>query len=145
VRRSRAARHRGRDPWNAYETAVNPGSTLQPASPRVVFALSWEPTEGFDGNLTTPSGITLAWPSPSVVETRDGGRHWTRSLSAHGGFWGVDVLDPNRAWAVGVTGLYRTVDGGIRWQPAAEPHRALVRVAFTSPTNGFGLRRMGLA
>lgn len=120
-----------------------PGSGVQLASARVGFSVLGEPTNGLDGNLATPGGLILSWPGPSVLVTRDGARSWTRSLSAPGGFWGLDVLDRGRAWGVGVTGLYRTVDGGRRWQRAREPSKPLVRVAFTDATRGFGLTVTG--
>jgi hypothetical protein len=100
------------NPWDAYETSVDPGGAVQLASRLVGFSLSWEPTSGLDQNLSAPAGLVLAWPSPSVLVTRDGARRWTRSLSVRGGFWGIDVLDVDDVWAVAVTGLYRTVDGG---------------------------------
>lgn len=113
------------------------------ASARVGFSLLGEPTNGLDSNLSAPDGLTLAWPSPSVLVTRDGARRWRRSLAARGGFWGLDVLDANHAWAVGVTGLYRTVDRGRHWERAGEPTKALVRVAFAGPRSGFGLTLTG--
>jgi hypothetical protein len=131
------------NPWAAYQTSVDPGGRLQLVSASTGLALQWEPTNGLDGNLSTPEGLILAWPSPSVLVTHDGARHWTRTLSAPGGFWGVDALDRLHAWAVGVTGLYRTVDGGARWQRAGEPDEALVRVAFVSPLDGVGLTLSG--
>jgi len=131
------------DPWNAYETAVMPASGVQVASARTGFALSGEPTNGFDGNLSAPGGFIVAWPSPAVLVTHDGARRWTRSLSVSGGFWGIDALDASHAWAIGVTGLYRTIDGGVRWQRAEEPRKTLVRVAFASARTGYGLTLTG--
>jgi photosystem II stability/assembly factor-like uncharacterized protein len=120
-----------------------PGSGVQLASARRGFSLLGEPTNGFDGNLSAPDGLILAWPSPSVLVTGDGARRWTRSLSVRGGFWGLDVLDPSHAWAVGVAGLYGTVDGGKHWERAGELPKALVRVAFGGPRRGFGLTLTG--
>ena len=133
----------GGDPWNRYETDVMPSSGVQLASARVGFALSGEPTNGLDGNLAAGPGLILAWPSPSVMVTRDGARHWTRSLAIRGGFWGLEALDRRNVWAVGVTALYRSTDGGTNWQRAGEPAKPLVRVAFTSSTTGFGLTLAG--
>jgi len=116
-----------------------PAGGVQIASARVGFALSGQPTNGLDLNLSAPGGLILAWPSPSVVVTRDGARHWTRALAVPAGFWGVDAVGTNDVWAVGVTALYRSVDGGRTWQRAGEPRKPLVRVAFTSPSTGFGL------
>jgi hypothetical protein len=116
-----------------------PAGGVQIASPRVGFALSGEPTNGLDQNLSAPGAPILAWPSPSVVVTRDGARHWIRSLAVPAGFWGVDAVNAKDVWAVGVTALYRSIDGGMTWQHAREPRKPLVRVAFTSPSTGFGL------
>jgi hypothetical protein len=100
------------DPWRAYQTQVIPGGGVQLTSARVGFALSGQPIYGLDQNLSSPGAPMLAWPSPSVMVTSDGGRQWTRSLAAPGGFWGVDAIGANDVWAVGVTALYRSVDGG---------------------------------
>jgi photosystem II stability/assembly factor-like uncharacterized protein len=61
--------------------------------------------------------------------------------------WGIDFVDARHGWAVGVTALYRTIDGGRRWRRAAEAgaggRGALVRVAFTGASTGFGLTTQG--
>lgn len=131
------------DPWNAYETSVMPGEEILRSSARVGLSLSGEPTNGFDGNLSAPGGVILSWPSPAILVTHDGSRHWSGSLSAPGGFWGLDVLGAKRAWAVGVTGLYRTVNEGLAWQKLREPSEPLVRVAFADPRTGFGVTVKG--
>jgi photosystem II stability/assembly factor-like uncharacterized protein len=140
---TRAPETSGADPRNVYETDVLPNAGVQLVSARVGFALSGQPTSGFDGGLASPRGLIIAWPSPSVIATYDGAHHWTRSLAIPGGFWGVDALDPNDVWAVGVKALYRSVDGGKTWQRAGEPPRPLVRVAFNTATDGFGLTATG--
>jgi hypothetical protein len=127
------------DAWLAYVPSVLPGNGVQPASDRLAFALSWTPSPGIDRNLASPDGISLRWPSEAVLVSRDGGDSWQRSLSAKPGFWGLDVLSTRRAWAVGVTSLHRTADGGRSWISAGEPRRPLVRVAFTSAEDGYGL------
>lgn len=127
------------DPWLAYVPSVLPGNGVQPASDRLGFALSWTPSPGIDRNLAAADGIDLQWPSEAVLVSRDGGVSWQRSLSANSGFWGLDVLSARTAWAVGVTSLHRTVDGGQSWISAGEPHRPLVRVAFTNAEDGYGL------
>jgi hypothetical protein len=129
--------------WARYETDVNPGSRLIVAAPGEGFALSHEPTNGFDESLATPAGMTLAWPSPALTVSRDGGRSWSTALRAPGGFWGVTSLGAKLVWAVGVTSLYRSDDGGGRWQRDGEPSRPLVRVAFSTPDLGFGLTSAG--
>jgi hypothetical protein len=135
-----AAAAGGRAPWLAYITDVNPGGGMQFLSSRLGFTLAGQPTNLLDDHLAAGlRGANNAWPSPVVLATRAGGRRWTSSLAAPSGFWGLDFADPDHGWAVGVTGLYRTVDGGARWVRAAEPRRALVRVAFSGAATGFGL------
>jgi photosystem II stability/assembly factor-like uncharacterized protein len=133
----------GADRWLAYRTAANPGGGIQFVSPQVGFALSGEPQNIIDGQLSAGPGPILAWPSPTLLVTRDGGRSFTPSLTAAGGFWGLDFSDAQHGWAVGVTALYRTVDGGIRWMRAHEPRTPLLRVAFADSTSGFGLTLNG--
>jgi len=137
--RSAPRSERRGDPWARYQTAVLPGSGPQFAFRRVGYALSAAPSNGFDGNLSSPDGLDLYWPSPTVLVTHDGGRRWQRSLTVRGGFWDVDAVDRDYAWAVGVTGLFRTQDGGLRWQRVTEPRQPLVRVAFIGSRRGFGL------
>jgi hypothetical protein len=137
-----------RDPGLAYLTGVNPGSGLQFVSSRAGFRLAGQVVNSLDAHLSAgPSGLLLAWPSPAMLATLDGGRRWRTSLSVTDGLWGIDFIDPARAWAVGVTALYRTVDGGGRWHRVAEPGagggHALVRVAFTGVNTGFGLTTKG--
>jgi hypothetical protein len=123
---------------------VNPGSGVQFVSPEVGFALSGEPDAEIDDNLSAgPDASSVAWPSPAVLASRDSGRSFTPSLSARDGFWGLDFADPEHGWAVGVTALYRTVDGGSRWLLAGEPSQPLVRVAFADARTGFGLTANG--
>ncbi|HWF35050.1 MAG TPA: YCF48-related protein [Solirubrobacteraceae bacterium] len=125
-----------------FGTAVDPGSGTQ-----FRFRLAGEAVPRLDDRLSAGGGPSLAWPSPAVLAGSDGGRRWRRSLSAPTGFWGLDFLDAERGWAVGVTALYRTRDGGRVWQRVAEPgggpRRALVRVAFTGARDGFGLTAAG--
>jgi hypothetical protein len=113
------------------------------ASARTGLALSWQPTPGLDDNLASPAGLDLAWPSPSILVTHDGARSWSRSLTIPGGFWGLDTLNAADAWAIGVARLYRTIDAGRTWQRLHEAREPLVRVAFRTPTRGFGLTVSG--
>jgi hypothetical protein len=129
--------------WSAYATSVDPGSRVGLASARTGLALSWQPTPGLDDNLASPAGLDLAWPSPSILVTHDGARSWSRSLTIPGGFWGLDTLNAADAWAIGVARLYRTIDAGRTWQRLHEAREPLVRVAFRTPTRGFGLTVSG--
>lgn len=130
----------GVDRFRSFETGVNPGSGVQFVSREVGFALSGESDAEIDEHLSAGAGGTmLAWPSPAVLVSRDGGGSFTQSLSVPDGFWGLDFSGPKHGWAVGVNRLYRTVDGGTGWVLADEPSRPLVRVAFADSTSGFGL------
>lgn len=136
------------NPGLAYETGVNPGSALQFASAGEAFMLASEPVPWLDQNLSAgPGGTQFSWPSSAVLASTDGGRTWRRSLSLRSGFWGLDFVDAAHGWAVGVTGLYRTSDGGAQWVRAAEGgaggENAIVRVLFTGPRTGFALTTRG--
>jgi hypothetical protein len=133
-----------RDSWMPYRTSVMPGDEIGLGSVSAGLSLLGEPTNGLDGNLSAPGGVIVSWPSSGVLVTTDGARRWRTSLSERGGFWDLDVLDAERAWAVGVTSLYRTVTGGLSWQEVGEPSQALVRVAFANPSTGFGLTVKGV-
>jgi photosystem II stability/assembly factor-like uncharacterized protein len=137
----------GRDRWTAYQTSVDPGSGLQFVSPHVGFSLAAQPVNVLDGRLSAGRVAQLAWPSPAMLATADGGRGWRRALAVPAGLWGIDFVDARHGWAVGVTALYRTIDGGRRWRRAAEAgaggRGALVRVAFTGASTGFGLTTQG--
>jgi photosystem II stability/assembly factor-like uncharacterized protein len=137
----------GRAPWLEYQTQVSAGSDLQLVSSQVGFSLAGQPANRLDDQLAAGPGAMLAWPSPAVMGTANGGRSWRRLLSISAGFWGIDFVDTTHGWAVGVTALYRTVDRGKRWRRASEPGasggRALVRVAFSGVDHGFGLTTRG--
>jgi len=135
-------------PGRAYETGVNPGSALVFASGSEAFMLASAPVPWLDHALSAgPGGTQFSWPSSAVLASTDGGRTWRRSLSSRSGFWGLDFVDAAQGWAVGVTGLYRTSDGGARWVRAGEGGmggpNAIVRVLFTSPRIGFALTTRG--
>ena len=126
--------------WTGLASDVNPGSGVAFVSPLLGLVLSPTPIDGYDRGLSSGvGGLMDAWPSANVLVTRDGGRSFSPSLHVAGGFWGLDFTDPNHAWAVGVRGLYRTIDGGRGWHPAGEPSSPLVRVAFATNRKGFGL------
>jgi hypothetical protein len=136
------------NPELAYETGVNPGSALAFASGSEAFMLASQPVPWLDQRLSAgPSGKQFSWPSSAVLGSTDGGRTWRRSLSLRSGLWGLDFVDAEHGWAVGVTGLYRTNDGGAQWMRAGEGgaggENAIVRVLFTSPRTGFALTTRG--
>lgn len=134
--------------WRAYQTDVNPGSGMALLTARSAVALSGAPVNSLDRGLSAPAGLALAWPSPALIASRDGGRAWAPSLRPAGGLWGIYFAGPLDGWAVGVRALYRTADGGRRWRRAAEPgagaQQALVRVAFADRSRGYGLITRGL-
>ena len=139
------------DPWLDYLTGVNPGSALTFTSSEYGWRLG-----GLDGDphldlslAAGPGGATTyAWPGESILATSDGGRTWTRLLDGTAedtnGLWGFDLLSASIGWAVGVTSLHGTTDGGHTWRPLGEPAGThLVTVDFTSPTTGWGLTTDG--
>lgn len=133
------------DPWIAYLTDVNPGSSLAFVSATIgwrIGGLSRSP--GVDENLSAGPGAQVAYPGSSLERSRNGGATWRTVLTPKGGLWGVDFLSQQEGWAVGVTGLFGTTDGGATWRRLGEssPH-PLVRVAFASAIQGFGITTSG--
>lgn len=134
------------DPWLAYRSDVNPGPAIQFVSAKVGWRLNEPATSpGIDENLSSgPNGSTMASPGNSIALSQDGGSTWSTILREPTGIWGFDVLSPTMGWAVGVTSLEETTDGGATWQQLAEPTGShLVSVDFVSPTDGFGLTTVG--
>ena len=132
--------------WGVYATAVVP-------NPQVTFGSS------STGWIVTGVGVTSSvddhinagvsgqiWPGTGVARTLDGGRTWQVTLESDSGIWGVDAVNADDAWAVGVTTLYRSTNGGASWSVVGEPASGhLVNVAFTSGSNGVGLSTNGSA
>lgn len=134
------------DPWRAYWTSVNPGSGINFATARVGWRLDGQPYgPGIDDNLG--SGVVdngSAWPGTSITATDNGGRTWSTILRVSTGIWGLDVVSAQVGFAVGVTALFRTADGGRHWTTMGEPvHHSLVWVGFTSSRYGYGLTTTG--
>ena len=111
------------DPWRAYWTSVNPGSAIDFVTAHMGWRLDgqvWGPR--LDDNLG--SGVVdngSAWPGTSIAETTDGGRTWTTILRVSTGIWSMDLVSQEVGFAVGVTALFRTTDGGEHWQQVSEP------------------------
>ena len=85
-----------------------------------------------------------AWPGTSIEETTDGGTNWSTILHIASGIWGIDLVSRNVGFAVGVTSLRITSDGGKRWRQASEPAgRPLVWVEFNTSKLGYGLTTTG--
>ncbi len=82
---------------------VNPGRSevgLDPRNPRHVL-------------VGAPSAIGDAWPT--VYSTRDGGSTWTESHPGYIEAFAVDPGDPERVYAAGGSGVFRSDDGGSTW------------------------------
>jgi len=91
-----------------------------------------------------PHGTSLAWPGSSVSKSTDGGSTWTSVFTTPDGIWSIDFVSRTTGWVVGVTSAARTSDGGSTWKSVSEPASGkLVRVDFTSATDGFGLTTTG--
>lgn len=133
------------DPWRAYWTSVNPGSSIDFVSAR----LGWRVTgqvfgPGIDGHLAAPVDVQVDWPGTSISATSDGGRTWSTVLTVATGIWGLDFVNRRVGYAVAVTSLRRTSDAGSHWQEVDEPAgHALVWVDFQTASDGFGLTSLG--
>jgi len=134
------------DPWLAYLTAVDPGSSIEFTTDEVGWRLDGQgATPGVDDNLASGPGAQVAQPGSSVAATADGGRTWRTILRVPSGVWGVDLVSPRVGYAVGVTGLHLTDDGGATWTSLQEPTpHPLVWAQFTSVRQGYGLTTKGV-
>jgi photosystem II stability/assembly factor-like uncharacterized protein len=96
---------------------------------------------GVDNDLSAGPQNEI-WPGTEIQSTSNGGSSWSDQLSAPNGIWGIDALNASDVWAVGVSTLYRSLDGGASWvqmvsnEPASS---ALLNVDFVSPTLGVGI------
>ena len=76
----------------------------------------------------------------TIIHTSDGGDTWTAQAAglAHS-LNGIDMLDANQGWAVGVAGtILHTQDGGLHWNRQAVATTDEFRgVAFTDSQNGW--------
>jgi hypothetical protein len=129
--------------WVAYYTAAMP-------SPPLVFGSSstgWMVT-GMNYLPTVDSGLSSGtgdyWPGTGVSRTVDSGKTWSQVLAVSEGVWGLNAVGLEDVWAVGVTTLYRSTNGGMTWTQGGQPAGThLVAVAFTSAANGVGLTTHG--
>jgi hypothetical protein len=86
------------------------------------------------------------WPGNEVDVTSDAGKTWQSVLSVPTGVWGLDTLTSTDVWAVGVSTLYQTTNGGQTWvaiDPSETPSSALLNVNFITPTIGSGITTAG--
>src|SRR5580692_619773 len=86
------------------------------------------------------------WPGTGVEMTNNGGETWSNVLDVPTGIWGLDVLNANYIWAVGVNSLYESTNGGIKWTAVQENESAdsaLLDVNFVSSVEGFGINTSG--
>ncbi len=130
--------------WRGYVTSVLPNTQIAFSTPSVGWVVTGiGVAPALDNDLV--AGVTgQIWPGRGLARTTDGGTSWQTTLQAAHGIWGVDPVSANDAWAVGVTTLYRTVDGGSTWTSGGEPTGThLVAVAFNSPADGLGLTSDG--
>jgi photosystem II stability/assembly factor-like uncharacterized protein len=133
------------NPWRSSGTSVNPGSSIDFVSAEVGWRVTGQVFgPHIDGDLAAFVGGEVDWPGTSVSATSDGGRTWSTVLEVSTGIWGLDFVGPRVGYAVAVTSLRRTSDGGSHWQEVGEPPgHALVWVDFQSASDGFGLTGPG--
>lgn len=115
--------------WSRPPTSVPPAGSRCPAD-QGAFRLSFEPG----------SARVYASTECGVAVSDDGGETW---LHRNVGFWplptppviSVQALGDGRAIAAGISGAYRTVDGGRRWDPAGlAPPRWILSPRALSPS-----------
>jgi photosystem II stability/assembly factor-like uncharacterized protein len=127
----------------AYRTAVVP-------APILAFANAFDgwQVDGLgtakDNNLSSsPIDVGIP-PGTSIRATTDGGSRWTTVRNDLRGIWGVDLVAPGEGYAIGVTTLQFTADGGKHWQQRSEPAgHPLVWAQFSTSTTGYGLTTPG--
>jgi photosystem II stability/assembly factor-like uncharacterized protein len=84
-----------------------------------------------------------------ILVSRDAGRTWVNAeVPTRATLTGVDLIDPERGWAVGHDAvILRTRDGGLTWESvyaAPEQERPLLDVWFESAEHGFAVGAYGL-
>jgi photosystem II stability/assembly factor-like uncharacterized protein len=85
-------------------------------------------------------GTHLGWAvgAGGVYATRDG-VHWSIQFRSPEPLAGVDFIDGDTGWAVGLQRLYRTLDGGAHWSPTPATAAPLRNVHFASRSMGWGI------
>lgn len=131
-------------PWFQYVTQVIPDVSISFANVNDGWMVSGLGTnQHLDDDLTAGSSEQM-WPGPGVATTTDGGTSWTTTLTSASGIWGIDSLSASQLWAVGVTALYGSQNGGASWTTLGEPSgTVLVNVRFTSSADGVGITTHG--
>ena len=131
-------------PWHAFATKVWAGPAIQFTGRSTGFMIEGQgPAPRTDERLAA-GWPAESWPGTSVELTRDGGRHWAKSLTVPDGIWSIDFPSSAAGWAVGVTTLYKTSDQGRTWTALQEPTGThLVEVRFDRQGRGIGLDTAG--
>jgi hypothetical protein len=73
-----------------------------------------------------------------VVATGDG-VHFVVQYHSDEALVSLDAIDSLRVWAVGVSSLFGSTDGGRSWHRLGEPAAPLVMVHFADPLRGWGV------
>ena len=86
--------------------------------------------------------VVYAWSSTTLLASENGGASWKVSYRAQGTILDVSAVSPLVAYVATLSGLHVTRNGGASWVevPTRTP---LAQVAFTSPSQGWGLTRTG--
>lgn len=125
----------------SYIGDVNTGSSIQFVSSTLGWRLDGQDgAPHLDRSLADGPNASYVWPGSAISTTTDGGKTWTRQLSESSGIWGLDFVNGQVGWAVGVTELLQTVDGGMSWHSEPEPAaQHLASIHFVSAAVGFGI------
>ena len=130
------------DPWLAFVTGVNPGTGIDFVSQLDGWRVDGRQNSPYEFGLLAagPDGKSAMWPGNSVSSTTDGGDSWSTIVSLPNGVWGVDQLNQNIGWVVGVTEIVAPANGGATWHSVNEPQGTpLVRVALANSTSAVGV------
>lgn len=76
--------------------------------------------------------------SHAIFATGDG-THWAKQYASTEEFVGVDFISATTGWAVGVSSLMGTGDGGRTWRQLGEPPTPIRSVHFISASQGWGV------
>jgi hypothetical protein len=132
--------------WLKFSTHVDPGPAIAFGSSLVGYMVRGQgAVPHLDDNVSAaPIDTGYIWPGETLAATSDGGHNWTTVLDGTGdalnGLWGLDLVDADTVFAVGVTGLEVTQNGGQEWSRVPEPNdNQLVSVAFRDLRDGYGL------
>ena len=133
-------------PISLMTPAATPESTATPnPSPTASAGPSPTPSGAPSGVVPGLAAIQMVGPRlgwaggwHAIYSTSDG-THWTREYTSSEEFFGVDFISSSTGWAVGVSRLLGTTDGGRSWHKLGEAPKPIRSVHFASANSGWGI------